>query len=52
MIYKRRLFGADEEKKAKRFSYRVKGTCSYSQYLDANGNVKTGYFVEYIPKEK
>ena len=50
-LYTRRTFEANEEQKARRFGYRVKGICTFSQYLDENGNLKSGYCVEYIPRE-
>ena len=49
-IYNRRIFEANEESKAKRFCYRVKGACRFTQNQDSNGNIKNVYVVEYIPK--
>ena len=51
-IYARRTFEENEEQKAKRFCYRVKGFWKYTQSLDAAGNVRGVYVVEYIPREK
>lgn len=51
-IYKRRIFEANEEQKARRFGYRVKGTCKYTQSLNEAGQVRGVYVVEYIPNEK
>lgn len=51
-IYTRRTFEANEEQKAKRFCYRVKGLMKYTQSLDDSGNVRGVYIVEYIPKQR
>ena len=51
-LYARRTFEANEEKKAKRFCYRHKGFCKYTQCMDAAGHVRMVYLVEYIPNEK
>ena len=46
--YTRRTFEANEEQKAKRFCYRVKGSWKYTQSMDSAGNVRGVYVVEYI----
>lgn len=50
--YKRRIFEANEEQKAKRFCYRHKGFWQYTQVMDDSGHVRGAFVVEYIPEEK
>ena len=50
-IYARRTFESNEEQKARRFGYRVKGTCRYTQAIDESGQARGVYIVEYITRE-
>ena len=51
-LYARRTFEENEEKKAKNFCYKHRGTWKYTQAMDAAGHVRMVYQVEYIPQEK
>ena len=48
-IYEEKIF--DDERKAKRFSYRHKGTVKYQQSLNLEtGEIKMVYRIEYIKR--
>ena len=51
-IYARRTFEANEEKKAKNFCYKHRGTWKYTQSMDSTGKVRGVFVVEYIPENK
>lgn len=47
-IFTERIF--DNEKQARRFSYRVKGIVTFTQALDNSGMISPVWVVRYIPK--